>query len=139
MFQKLYRHCSISHFIEKHFHFELLPSLCVSLAGNLIDFLLLSAGRFYYLIHHTKLTYDEAVQACLDDGAQIAKVGQIFAAWKLLGYDRCDAGWLADGSVRYPISRPRKRCSPTEAAVRFVGFPDKKYKLYGVYCFRAYN
>ncbi|XP_054144253.1 hyaluronan and proteoglycan link protein 1 isoform X2 [Melozone crissalis] len=96
-------------------------------------------GRFYYLIHPTKLTYDEAVQACLKDGSQIAKVGQIFAAWKLLGYDRCDAGWLADGSVRYPISRPRKRCSPSEAAVRFVGFPDKKHKLYGVYCFRAYN
>ncbi|XP_051849001.1 hyaluronan and proteoglycan link protein 1 isoform X2 [Antechinus flavipes] len=96
-------------------------------------------GRFYYLIHPTKLTYDEAVQACLNDGAQIAKVGQMFAAWKLLGYDRCDAGWLADGSVRYPISRPRRRCSPTEAAVRFAGFPDKKHKLYGVYCFRAYN
>ncbi|XP_033020089.1 hyaluronan and proteoglycan link protein 1 [Lacerta agilis] len=96
-------------------------------------------GRFYYLIHPTKLTYDEAVHACLKDGAQIAKVGQMFAAWKLLGYDRCDAGWLADGSVRYPISRPRKRCSPTEAAVRFVGFPDKKHKLYGVYCFRSYQ
>ncbi|XP_053156715.1 hyaluronan and proteoglycan link protein 1 [Hemicordylus capensis] len=96
-------------------------------------------GRFYYLIHPTKLTYDEAVQACLKDGAQIAKVGQMFAAWKLLGYDRCDAGWLADGSVRYPISKPRKRCSPTEAAVRFVGFPDKKHKLYGVYCFRSYQ
>ncbi|KAJ6669782.1 hypothetical protein lerEdw1_000331 [Lerista edwardsae] len=96
-------------------------------------------GRFYYLIHPTKLTYDEAVQACIKDGAQIAKVGQMFAAWKLLGYDRCDAGWLADGSVRYPISKPRKRCSPTEAAVRFVGFPDKKHKLYGVYCFRSYQ
>ncbi|XP_048359189.1 hyaluronan and proteoglycan link protein 1 isoform X2 [Sphaerodactylus townsendi] len=96
-------------------------------------------GRFYYLIHPTKLTYDEAVQACLNDDAQIAKVGQIFAAWKFLGYDRCDAGWLADGSVRYPISKPRKRCSPNEAAVRFVGFPDKKDKLYGVYCFRSYE
>ena len=114
--------------------------LCVAQAhtGPLIS-LLLSAGRFYYLIHPTKLTYDEAVQACLNDGAQIAKVGQIFAAWRLLGYDRCDAGWLEDGSVRYPISRPRRRCSPTEAAVRFVGFPDKKHKLYGVYCFSAYN
>lgn len=107
-------------------------------ANDPFSFFLLP-GRFYYLIHPTKLTYDEAVQACMKDGAQIAKVGQIFAAWKLLGYDRCDAGWLADGSVRYPISRPRKRCSPNEAAVRFVGFPDKKHKLYGVYCFRAYN
>lgn len=96
-------------------------------------------GRFYYLIHPSKLTYDEAVTACQKDGAQIAKVGQMYAAWKLLGYDRCDAGWLADGSVRYPISRPRRRCSPTEAAVRFSGFPDKKHKLYGVYCFKGQN
>ncbi|XP_029544844.1 hyaluronan and proteoglycan link protein 1 [Oncorhynchus nerka] len=96
-------------------------------------------GRFYYLIHPSKLTYDEAVVACQKDGAQIAKVGQMYAAWKLLGYDRCDAGWLADGSVRYPITRPRRRCSPTEAAVRFNGYPDKKHKLYGVYCFKGHN
>ncbi|XP_053557448.1 hyaluronan and proteoglycan link protein 1 [Bombina bombina] len=94
-------------------------------------------GRFYYLIHPTKLTYDEAVQACINDGAQIAKVGQMYAAWKLLSYDRCDGGWLADGSVRYPISKPRRRCSPNEAAIRFVGFPDKKHKLFGVYCYKA--
>lgn len=96
-------------------------------------------GRFYYLIQPFKLTYDEAVRACQKDGAQIAKVGQMYAAWKLLGYDRCDAGWLADGSVRYPIAQPRQRCSPTEAAVRFGGFPDKKHKLYGVYCFKGPN
>lgn len=93
-------------------------------------------GRFYYLIQPKKLDYEEAVNACEKDGAEIAKVGHMYAAWKLLGYDRCDAGWLADGSVRYPISRPRKNCSPTEAAVRFVGFPDKKQKLYGVYCYK---
>ncbi|KAM7391789.1 hypothetical protein PAMP_022447 [Pampus punctatissimus] len=93
-------------------------------------------GHFYWLVQPERLTFDEAVQACLDDGAEIAKVGHIYSAWKLEGYDRCDAGWLADGSVRYPISRPRKNCSPTEAAVRFVGFPDKKQKLYGVYCYR---
>ncbi|XP_053181336.1 hyaluronan and proteoglycan link protein 1-like [Scomber japonicus] len=94
-------------------------------------------GLFYWLVQPERLTFDEAVQACLDDGAEIAKVGQMYSAWKLEGYDRCDAGWLADGSVRYPISRPRKNCSPTEAAVRFVGFPDKTEKLYGVYCFKA--
>jgi len=91
-------------------------------------------GQFFWLEQPERLTYDEAVQACLDDGAEIAKVSHMYAAWKLHGYDRCDAGWLADGSVRYPISNPRKNCSPTEAAVRFMGFPDKKQKLYGVYC-----
>ncbi|XP_056153333.1 hyaluronan and proteoglycan link protein 1-like [Lampris incognitus] len=94
-------------------------------------------GQFYWLVQPDRLTYDEAVQACLDDDAEIAKVSHMYAAWKLQGYDRCDAGWLADGSVRYPISRPRKNCSPTEAAVRFVGFPDKKQKLYGVYCYKT--
>ncbi|XP_071396000.1 hyaluronan and proteoglycan link protein 1-like isoform X1 [Centroberyx affinis] len=93
-------------------------------------------GHFYWLVQPDRLTYDEAVQACLDDGAEIAKVAHMFSAWKLQGYDRCDAGWLADASVRYPISRPRKNCSPLEAAVRFVGFPDKKQKLYGVYCYK---
>ncbi|XP_038125792.1 hyaluronan and proteoglycan link protein 1-like [Cyprinodon tularosa] len=95
-------------------------------------------GQFYWLTQPDRLTYDEAVQMCKDDNAEIAKVGHMYAAWKLEDYDRCDAGWLADGSVRYPISRPRKNCSPTEAAVRFVGFPDKKVKSYGVYCFKPY-
>ncbi|XP_058493121.1 hyaluronan and proteoglycan link protein 1-like [Solea solea] len=94
-------------------------------------------GSFYWLTQPEHLTFDEAVQACLDDGAEIAMVSHIFAAWKLEGYDRCDSGWLADGSVRYPISRPRKNCSPTEAAVRSVGFPDKTQKSYGVYCFKS--
>lgn len=92
-------------------------------------------GHFYWLVQPDRLNFDEAVQACLDDGAEIAKVGHMYSAWKFEGYDRCDAGWLADGSVRYPITRPRKNCSPTEAAVRFVGFPDKMQKSYGVYCF----
>ncbi|XP_062399235.1 hyaluronan and proteoglycan link protein 1a isoform X2 [Sardina pilchardus] len=94
-------------------------------------------GRFYWLVQPDKLTFDEAVHACRNDSAEIAKVGHMFSAWKLQGYDRCDAGWLADGSVRYPISNPRKNCSPTEAAVRMVGFPDKKHKLYGVYCYKS--
>ncbi|XP_059192569.1 hyaluronan and proteoglycan link protein 1-like [Centropristis striata] len=93
-------------------------------------------GDFYWLVQPDRLTFDEAVQACIDDGAEIAKVGHIYSSWKLEGYDRCDAGWLADGSVRYPISRPRKNCSPTEAAVRLVGFPDKMQKSHGVYCFK---
>lgn len=97
--------------------------------------LFFSSGEFYWLSNHNNLTFNEAVQACLRKDAEIAKVGHMFAAWKLEGYNHCNAGWLADGSVRYPVSKPRKNCSPTEAAVRLVGFPDKK-KKYGVYCFR---
>ncbi|XP_061148625.1 hyaluronan and proteoglycan link protein 1-like [Syngnathus typhle] len=92
-------------------------------------------GDFYFLPRVGKLTYGEAAAACRRDGARLATVGHMYAAWKLAGYDRCDAGWLADGSVRYPVARPRPRCSPARPAVGFLGFPDKKHKLYGVYCF----
>ncbi|XP_028735046.1 hyaluronan and proteoglycan link protein 3 [Peromyscus leucopus] len=92
-------------------------------------------GWVYYLEHPEKLTLLEAKEACLEDGAQISTVGQLFAAWKFRGLDRCDAGWLADGSARYPIVHPRPNCGPSEPGVRTFGFPDPRMR-YGVYCYR---
>ncbi|TFK13063.1 integrator complex subunit 2 [Platysternon megacephalum] len=91
-------------------------------------------GKVYYLAHPEKLTLEEAKQACQDDGAEIAKVGQLYAAWKFFSLDRCDAGWLADGSIRYPIAFPRPNCGPPEPGVRSFGFPDKG--KFGVYCYK---
>lgn len=93
-------------------------------------------GRVYYLEHSEKLTLAEAKEACWEDGAQIAKVGQLFAAWKFQGLDRCDAGWLADGSARYPVAHPRPSCGPLEPGVRSFGFPDPQSRKYGVYCYQ---
>ncbi|XP_066512965.1 hyaluronan and proteoglycan link protein 3-like [Hoplias malabaricus] len=93
-------------------------------------------GQVYYLQHPEKLNFTEAVQACLEDGSQKAKVGQMYAAWRFLGLDRCDAGWLADGSVRYPISNPRQNCGPQEPGVRSFGFPSPHHK-HGVYCYSS--
>lgn len=90
----------------------------------------------YYLELPEKLTLAEAKEACREDGARIAKVGQLFAAWKFRGLDRCDAGWLADGSARYPVVRPRPNCGPLEPGVRSFGFPDPQSREYGVYCYR---
>lgn len=67
----------------------------------------------------------------------MAKVGQLFAAWKLQLLDRCTAGWLADGSARYPIVNPRARCGGLRPGVRNLGFPDPGRSLFGVYCYRA--
>ncbi|XP_047195881.1 hyaluronan and proteoglycan link protein 3 [Hippoglossus stenolepis] len=92
-------------------------------------------GGVYFLKHLTKLNFTEAVQACAIDGSQIAKVGQLYAAWRMMGFDRCDAGWLADGSVRYPITKPRANCGPPEPGVRSFGFPPL-YLKFGVYCYR---
>lgn len=98
---------------------------CVSFKGNV-----------YYLEPSHKMNLTEARQACQEDGAEIAKVGQLYAAWKLAGLDRCDAGWLADGSVRYPIARPRTNCGSSEPGVRSFGFPPPQHK-HGVYCYKS--
>nr|XP_006628909.1 PREDICTED: hyaluronan and proteoglycan link protein 3 [Lepisosteus oculatus] len=91
-------------------------------------------GKVYFLQHPRKLNFSEALEACEEDGGQIAKVGQLYAAWKFMGLDRCDAGWLADGSLRYPINVPRPNCGPQEPGVRSFGFPARHQK-HGVYCY----
>uniref|UniRef100_A0A8C9MBP7 Hyaluronan and proteoglycan link protein 3 n=1 Tax=Panthera tigris altaica TaxID=74533 RepID=A0A8C9MBP7_PANTA len=83
-------------------------------------------GQVYYLDHPEKLTLAQAREACQEDGARIAKVGPLLAAWKFRGLDRCDAGWLADGSARYPVVHPRPNCGPLEPGVRSFGFPDPR-------------
>ncbi|CAG01054.1 unnamed protein product, partial [Tetraodon nigroviridis] len=90
-------------------------------------------GRVFFLKHPAKLNFSEAVRACASQQSQVAKVGQVYAAWKLQGLDRCDAGWLADGSVRYPVATPRANCGPPQPGVRSFGFPPKSLK-FGVYC-----
>ncbi|XP_033616895.1 hyaluronan and proteoglycan link protein 3 [Fukomys damarensis] len=115
-------YCSCHHILQRRKHRDAHPCS--------------PAGRVYYLKHPEKLTLTEAHEACLEDGARIAKVGQLFAAWKFRGLDRCDAGWLADGSVRYPVAHPRPNCGPPEPGVRSFGFPDPQSRSYGVYCYR---
>ncbi|KAM8825953.1 hyaluronan and proteoglycan link protein 2 [Synchiropus picturatus] len=82
-------------------------------------------------------SFQQAEPACLHLGAQLALVGQLYSAWRFQNLDQCDGGWLRDGSVRYPIRRPRKRCGGVPGAgVRSFGFPDQKKHLYGAYCYR---
>ncbi|XP_028910527.1 brevican core protein isoform X2 [Ornithorhynchus anatinus] len=89
-----------------------------------------------------KLTLAEARRYCRARGAAIATTGQLFAAWSG-GLDRCRPGWLADGSVRYPIVSPRERCGGgARPGVQTVflfpnqtGFPDARSR-FDVYCFR---
>uniref|UniRef100_A0A3P9KNT4 Hyaluronan and proteoglycan link protein 4 n=1 Tax=Oryzias latipes TaxID=8090 RepID=A0A3P9KNT4_ORYLA len=93
-------------------------------------------GKVYFLKRYKKTNYAEAMKACIRDGSVLAKVGQLYAAWKFQLLDRCEAGWLEDGSIRYPVVNPRTRCGGPHPGVRHLGFPDKKFRLYGVYCFR---
>ncbi|KAK2087798.1 Hyaluronan and proteoglycan link protein 4 [Saguinus oedipus] len=94
-------------------------------------------GRVFFLKPLRPVPFSGAARACAARGAAVAKVGQLFAAWKLQLLDRCTAGWLADGSARYPIVNPRARCGGRRPGVRSLGFPDGTRRLFGVYCYRA--
>ncbi|KGL72693.1 Aggrecan core protein [Tinamus guttatus] len=99
-------------------------------------------GEVFFATQPYLFTFQEAQQYCENQNATLASVGQLHAAWKQ-GLDRCYAGWLADGSLRYPIVTPRPACGGDEPGVRTIylhynqtGFPDPLSRHHA-FCFRA--
>lgn len=89
-----------------------------------------------------RLSFDEARFYCGATGAELATTAQLYLAWSE-GLDHCSPGWLADGSVRYPIVTPRERCGGPQAGVKTLyrfrnqtGFPEP-FRLHDVYCFKG--
>uniref|UniRef100_A0A671M177 Neurocan core protein-like n=1 Tax=Sinocyclocheilus anshuiensis TaxID=1608454 RepID=A0A671M177_9TELE len=100
-------------------------------------------GEVFHTSVPEKLSLVSASTHCHTLGAQLATVGQLYLAWQG-GLDRCDPGWLADGSVRYPINLPRRNCGGDEPGVRTVyhnpnrtGFPDTS-DLFDAYCYQGW-
>ncbi|XP_060736051.1 neurocan core protein isoform X1 [Tachysurus vachellii] len=98
-------------------------------------------GEVFHTSIPDKLSLSTASTHCHTLGAQLATVGQLYLAWQA-GLDRCDPGWLADGSVRYPINQPRRNCGGDEPGVRTLyhnpnrtGFPDSASR-FDAYCYR---
>ncbi|RVE67281.1 hypothetical protein OJAV_G00115820, partial [Oryzias javanicus] len=88
-----------------------------------------------------QLSFHEAHAFCGAAGARLATTAQLYAAWSQ-GLDHCSPGWLADGSVRYPIRNPRERCGGPQAGVKTLyrfsnqtGFPEAS-TLHDVFCFK---
>ncbi|KAM9737885.1 brevican core protein-like [Menidia menidia] len=82
------------------------------------------------------LTFQQAKEACKAMDAQIATPDQLLAAFND-GFEQCDAGWLSDQSVRYPIHTPREPCYGDmieKPGVRNYGTMDPE-KLFDVYCY----
>ncbi|XP_042273330.1 neurocan core protein isoform X3 [Thunnus maccoyii] len=101
-------------------------------------------GEVFHSTVPERLSLATASTHCHSLGAQLTTVGQLYLAWQA-GLDQCDPGWLADGSVRYPINVPRKNCGGDEPGVRTVynnpnrtGFPDTT-ALFDAFCYRAYQ
>ncbi|XP_058862181.1 versican core protein-like isoform X2 [Acipenser ruthenus] len=99
-------------------------------------------GEVFHASSPERLTLEEAKGYCGQQGAELASTGQLYAAWNE-GLDNCSPGWLADGSVRYPITTPRDRCGGSQPGVKTVylyrnqtGFPDPKSR-HDAYCFRG--
>lgn len=100
------------------------------------------AGKVFYVSTAGRLTSQGARKHCQNQGASLATTGQLYLAWRD-GLDQCDLGWLADGSVRYPIRTPRKKCGGNEPGVRTVyqfpnrtGFPGPAMK-FDAYCYKG--
>ncbi|XP_026225805.1 hyaluronan and proteoglycan link protein 2 isoform X2 [Anabas testudineus] len=94
-----------------------------------------TSGSVFY--KSGSFSFEQAEHTCKHQGAELALVGQLYAAWRFQNFDQCDGGWLKDGSVRFPIINPRKHCGGVpDAGVHSFGFPNKMMHLYGAYCYR---
>lgn len=88
-------------------------------------------GRYFF-------NFLGAQQACMNQEATLATFEQLFAAWED-GLDWCNAGWLADGTVQYPITVPRDGCGGTDLApgLRSYGQRHRLLHCFDAFCFSA--
>nr|XP_057934342.1 aggrecan core protein-like isoform X2 [Doryrhamphus excisus] len=100
-------------------------------------------GRVFHITSAQKFTFSEATRACSQKEAELATTGQLYLAWQS-GMDVCNAGWLGDKSVRYPVSIRRPQCGGGLLGVRTVylhtnqtGYPPPE-SHYDAFCYTEF-
>uniref|UniRef100_A0A8D1J1C3 Hyaluronan and proteoglycan link protein 2 n=1 Tax=Sus scrofa TaxID=9823 RepID=A0A8D1J1C3_PIG len=89
-----------------------------------------SRGRYQF-------NYYEAKQACEEQDGRLATYSQLYQAWTE-GLDWCNAGWLLEGSVRYPVLTARAPCGGRgRPGIRSYGPRDRKRDRYDAFCFTS--
>lgn len=85
-----------------------------------------------------QLSFLGAQRACEGQGATVSTFAQLHQSWKE-GLNWCNAGWLADGTVQYPITRPRASCGGGSRGpgVRNYGRRHRHLHRYDVFCFSS--
>nr|XP_033781542.1 hyaluronan and proteoglycan link protein 2 isoform X2 [Geotrypetes seraphini] len=81
--------------------------------------------------------YFDARQKCEEQDALLATSAQLYQAWTE-GLDWCNAGWLLDGTVQYPIIQTRGPCGGNiPPGIRTYGPKDSKKDRYDAFCFTS--
>ncbi|XP_019712439.1 neurocan core protein-like isoform X2 [Hippocampus comes] len=96
-------------------------------------------GEVFHASVPGRLSLSSASDRCVSLGGQLATVGQLYLAWRA-GLHSCAPGWLADGSVHYPVSLPRPDCGGNKPGVHTVTLnitSDNTTALYDTYCYRG--
>nr|XP_029499697.1 hyaluronan and proteoglycan link protein 2-like [Oncorhynchus nerka]XP_029499759.1 hyaluronan and proteoglycan link protein 2-like [Oncorhynchus nerka] len=84
-----------------------------------------------------KFTYKEAKEACVEQDGTLATFKQLYRAWTE-GLDWCNAGWLIDGTVHYPILHPREECGgELLPGIRSYGPRDRIRDHFDAFCFTS--
>ncbi|XP_063803156.1 hyaluronan and proteoglycan link protein 2 isoform X2 [Pseudophryne corroboree] len=87
-------------------------------------------GRYHF-------NYIEAYQVCKEQDGRLATLSQLYQAWTD-GLDWCNAGWLLEGSVHYPVIVPREPCGGAlPPGIRSYGPKDKLKDKYDAFCFTS--
>uniref|UniRef100_A0A8C1GRG5 Hyaluronan and proteoglycan link protein 2 n=1 Tax=Cyprinus carpio TaxID=7962 RepID=A0A8C1GRG5_CYPCA len=94
---------------------------------------------FPYQSHHGRyrFTFFDAKEACAEQDATLATYKQLYRAWTE-GLDWCNAGWLSDGTVSYPVLQPRPACGgDLLSGIRSYGPRHKTRDHYDAFCFTS--